>query len=223
VRTFYHINDVPVSNGTLILGMEAFNNNRTSSEIVAKFVDRMWTLRVPEKYIIPLNGNKVEPVSIVVKAYSCEMECVKEGERGSFGLLSESSYTSIMDGVGGLLANKWVIASVRGETSELELTPDYWISFLSAQSIVKLQVEEVEAQITVSCIKIHHTYISLIFLYGTLTIIGGIFWYMTRNQLFDIPIRFVDWASLACKEVSNNTRTINQSTLRVISNDIKIN
>ena len=224
VKTFYHANNIRVSNGTLILAMEAFDNNQNSSAIGAKFMDRMLTLGVPQNYLIPLRSVEVVPVSIVIKSYSCEMERVKEGERGSFGLLSdiESNYTSIMDGVGALLANKWIIASVRGETSESELTPDYWTSFLNAQSIVKLQVEEVDAQITVPCIKIHPIYILLVCIYGILTIIGGIFWYMVRNQIIDIPTRSVDWARLACKEASNNTATIEQSTLSVISNDIRI-
>jgi len=224
VKTFYHANNIRVSNGTLILAMEAFDNNQNSSAIGAKFMDRMWTLGVPQNYLIPLRSVEVVPVSIVIKSYSCEMERVKEGERGGFGLLSdiENHYTSLMDGVGALLANKWIIASVRGETSEPELTPDYWTSFLNAQSIVKLQVEEVDAQITVPCIKIHPIYILLVCIYGILTIIGGIFWYMVQNQIIDIPTRSVDWARLACKEASNNTATIEQSTLSVISNDIRI-
>jgi len=141
---------------------EAFKNGNVA-EIGSKYLDRIWTLRVPETTSIPYNGSQVVTVPIVVKAYSREMERVKKGDRGSFTLLSNDKIAAILETVGSLIANKWWMAIMKGEdTSSYEFTPDYWSSFLSVQGSRRPQVEQVLAQISMSCIKIHLIYILLV-------------------------------------------------------------
>ncbi len=96
--TFYNSNSIRVANGTLILLMKVFNNNKTSSEIGAKIMYRIWTLRVPETAKIPKPKTNFEIVlvPIVVKAYSCELERVTESDHGSFAFLSGTGIDAIL-------------------------------------------------------------------------------------------------------------------------------
>src|SRR6266542_4296737 len=108
------VNDVRKYKGALILMKEAFNNGNVS-EIGGKVLDRIWTLRVPETTSIPLNKSIIVSVPIIVKAYSCEMERVKKGNRGSFNLLLGDKSSAILETVGSLIADKWSRAVIKGE------------------------------------------------------------------------------------------------------------
>ncbi len=220
-------NNIKEHIGALIIMKEAFFNGNVSG-IGGKFLDRLWTLRVPETTKILANGPEVITVPIVVKAYSCEMERVKEGDHGSVFLLEGDGTVGILETIGNLIANKWWLAISNGEdTSSNEFTPDYWASFLSVQGSRKPQVEEILAQINMSCIRVHTTYILLVCLYIILIIIGFICWFTTQTKDFEIPSSSVEWASLACKESTINNDNpskilTKQAKLGVVSNDIKI-
>jgi len=98
--TFYNITNGETDyNGALIIMKEAFINGNTS-EIGGKYVDRIWTLRVPETTKIPSSGPEVITVPIVVKAYTCEMKRVKEGDRGSVTLLYDTGTFGVLETIG---------------------------------------------------------------------------------------------------------------------------
>ncbi len=212
--------DVKEYNGALVLIKEAFHKGNVS-EIGGKFLDRIWTLRVPETTRIPINKPIIVTVPIIVKAYSCEMERVKKGDRGSFNLLSGDISAAFLETVGSLIANEWNVAIIKGEdTSSYELTPDYWTSYISVQGSRIPQVEVVSAQINKPCIKIQPIYILLASLYAVMTLIGCICWCMAQKSHLKVPSTSVEWANLAYKE--SITDYAKKPKLGIISNNIKI-
>ncbi len=219
--------DVKEYNGALVLIKEAFHKGNVS-EIGGKFLDRIWTLRVPETIRIPLNESIIVTVPIVVEAYSCEMERVKKENRGDFGLLLEQNTDAFLVTAGGLVANGWIAALVKGDdTSSYKLTPDYWTSFISVQSSLIPQVELVRAQTNVSCIQIHPMYTLLVFLYTVMTLIGCISWYVAQKDHFEVPSSSVEWADLAYEESITDNDKISEivakdAKLGIISDKIKI-
>ncbi|CAG8634233.1 12970_t:CDS:2 [Ambispora gerdemannii] len=114
------------ANGALILLIEEFMRGGFYT-IGMHFMNRLWTIRVPETTSIPYDPDNPERVEIVsvpiaVKAYTCEMERVKD-DYGSY--------------------NKWNLAV----TSIYELTPEHWASYLAVKDTQTAQVEEVLVRI----------------------------------------------------------------------------
>ncbi len=219
-------NNVLGYNGALILMKEAFIYGNIS-EIGGKFLDRMWTLRVPETTRIPFDKSIIVPVPIIVKAYSCEMKRVKKGNRGSFNLLLGNKSSAILETLGSLIADKWFRAMIKGDdTSLYELTPDYWTSYISVHGSKVPKVEMVPAQINMPCIKIQPIYILLVCFYVLMILIGCICWCVVQKNHCEIPSTSVEWANLAYKEsiTDENSSKVaaKKAKLGIISDDIKI-
>ncbi len=183
---------------------------------------------MPETVRFPFNVSQVITVPVVVKAYSCEMERVKKGGRGSFTLLLGTRSSAILETVGNLIADKWSRAIVEGEdTSSCEFTPDYWTSYISVHGSKIPQAEVVPAQIDKPCIQVHPIYILLVFLYAVMTLIGCICWCVAQKNHFKLPSDSIEWANLAYKESITNNDNISkivakEAKLGIISDDIKI-
>ena len=76
-----------ITNGAMILLVEEFKRGNFY-EIGAGYINRIWTIRVPETTTIPYyldhfdhpERTEIVSVPIVIKAYTCEMKRVKKSE-----------------------------------------------------------------------------------------------------------------------------------------------
>jgi hypothetical protein len=170
-------------------------------EIGSKYMNRIWTLRVPETTKIPFDRNNntiTEIVPTVVKAYTCEVERVKEGNRGSYNLEGNLDSTIIV--LASTIERKWNLAIMNGhDTSTYELTPEHWASYLAVKDSQTAPIEEVPVQIDISCISIHPIYILLICVYAIMIIYELILY---KSDL-KVPSGVIGWASHIVKNLLN--------------------
>jgi hypothetical protein len=199
------------ANGALILLVEEFT--RGDFYLVgSKYMNRIWTLRVPETtkfHFYPDNPeiNEIVSVPIAVKAYSCEMERFKEGDHGSYSLLSQNIH-AMLTSIGDLVGRKWNLAVINGDdTSKYELTPEHWASYLIVKDTQTANVEEVPVQLNISCFSIHPTYILLVCVYVIIIIIGSICRLIIYKSDLIIPNGVIEWAIFTCKgSLTNNNK-----------------
>nr|CAG8682865.1 1585_t:CDS:1 [Entrophospora candida] len=189
------------ANGALILAMEFFERGNFS-EIGAGIIFRMWTLRVPETTRIPYQPSHPEiseivSVPIVVKAYTCEVKRVKEGNHGSHNMY----FNSYLEVAGDLVARKWSSAVVRGkDTSIYEYTPEHWASYQTVKDVESGTDEEVSVRINIPCVSIDYSYCLLVWIYIIMISLGCIFRIKIHRNKLKIPSNVVGWVICACKE-----------------------
>ncbi|CAB4490756.1 hypothetical protein RhiirA5_416064 [Rhizophagus irregularis] len=198
------------ANGAFISLVEEFTRGNFSL-IGTKYMNRIWTLRVPEStriHYYPDNvemNNEIVSVPIVVKAYTCEMERFKEGDYGGYNVLDqiiESMRITISD----LVGRKWNLAVINGDdTSKYELTPEHWASYMTIKDTQTATVKEVPVQLNISCISIHPVYIFLISTYVIMIIIGSICRLIIYKSDLKVPNGVIEWAGLICRGSITNS------------------
>ncbi|CAG8711216.1 5829_t:CDS:2, partial [Dentiscutata erythropus] len=205
------------ANGAFIVMMEEFTRGNDSDIIGFEYINRLWTLRVPEAFRILYNPDNVTEfeiilVPVVVKAYTCKVERVKVGQNGSYNLLGRFIDADV-DVAGVLTGRIWTLAVINGhDTSIYEYNPDHWSSFLSTKDTQTASIENVPVQITTSCISIHPVYFILMGAYIIMLIIGCLFRRKIRKGGLKAPDTTVGWAILACK--ANDYRNLSNYKLK---------
>ncbi|CAB4424866.1 unnamed protein product [Rhizophagus irregularis] len=204
------VTDPYETNGALILLVEEFIQGDYYL-IGSKYMNRIWTLRVPEStriHYYPDNvemNNEIVSVPIAVKAYTCEMERFKEGDHGSYNVLNQIINAMTIT-IGDLVGRKWNLAVINGDdTSKYELTPEHWASYMTVKDTQTATDEVVPVQLNISCISIHPTYIFLICTYVIMIIIGSIFWLIIHKSYLKVPNGVIEWAGLICKGSITNS------------------
>ena len=212
--------DVFWAYGFLIVVVEEYTQgtfelieDKFTNKIGDKYINRIWTLMVPETIKFPYNPDnktfEIISVPISVKAYTCEVEFVQEVERGSYNLFGQNLRSTISEFIS-FIERKWKLAIMRGEdTSVYEITPEHWASFLTVKDIQTATIEDVPVQMDMSCISVHPTYILLMCIYTIMLIIGGICGLITYKSKLKIPSGVIGWARHSCKE-SNKESTNNE-------------
>ena len=194
------------ANGLILTLVEEFTQGSFDA-IGNKYINRIWTFKVPETIKMAYDPKHtiigVISVPMFVKAYTCEVERVKEGSYGSYNLLNQDLdiATTVMSGN---ILRKMTLAIINGkDTSIYELTPEIWASYLAVKDTQTAQVVEVPVQIDLSCISVHAAYILLVCMYIIMVITGFICWVITFRKL-EIPNGVIGWVSQACIEASDN-------------------
>ena len=166
------------ANGLLVTLLEEFAQE--SFNVTGdKYMNRIWTLKIPETTKIPydmsndLNSIETEILSvlIVVKAYTCEVKRVKDGDYGSYNVIGQNLDATIEE-MSTTIQRKWNLAVINGrDTSIYELTPEHWASYLAVKDSQTAQVVEVPVKINISCISVHTAYILIVCMYVIMIII----------------------------------------------------
>ncbi|KAF0519071.1 hypothetical protein F8M41_016678 [Gigaspora margarita] len=205
------------SNGAIMLAIEEFTRGNDTELIGFEYINRLWTLRIPETFRFPYNPDKndtefeIVSTSIAVKVYTCKVERVKEGEDGGYNFLLRYIDADV-DISGVIIGRDWNLAVINGhDTSIYEYSPAHWTSYLAVKDTQTASIENVPVQISTSCISVHSAYIILMVAYIIMFIIGWLFRRKIRKK-FMTPDTVVEWASFAYK--INNFRNLSNYKIK---------
>ncbi|RIB30059.1 hypothetical protein C2G38_2153631 [Gigaspora rosea] len=206
------------ANGAIILVIEEFTRGNDTEVIGFEYINRLWTLRIPETFRFPYNPDQndtefeIVSTPMAVKAYTCKVVRVKEGENGSYNFLLRYINADV-DISGVIIGRDWNLAVINGhDTSIYEYSPAHWTSYLAVKDTQTASIENVPLQISTSCISVHSTYIILMVAYIIMFIIGWLFRQKIREKKFMAPDIVVEWASFAYK--INNFRNLSNYKIK---------
>ncbi|CAG8784963.1 27590_t:CDS:1, partial [Dentiscutata erythropus] len=133
-----------------IIMMEEFTRENDSEVVGFQYINRLWTLRIPEASRIPYNPDnnntvfEIVSVPIAVKAYTCKVERVKEGEDGSYNFLIR--YIDADVEVSGTIIGRgcWNLAIINGHDTSI------YASYLAVKNTQTASIDNVPVQINTS-------------------------------------------------------------------------